>query len=369
MRVAFIGLRAIGICAGGIERHVEELALRMARQGIEVTVYCRKRYNTLGEGYFQGVRLVNLPALNTKHLEAISHTALAVLHALRGYDIIHIHALGPALLSWLPRLAGNRVVVTVHGLDFLRGKWGLLASGILRLGALVAAHCSSHTIVVSRQLRGYFAKRYAVDTTYIPNGISAPTLRPLQRLGRFGLEKNSYILFLGRLVPEKGAHDLIEAFRACDCGLKLVIAGGSSHSDTYVESLHQAAANDERIVFTGPLFGEDKDEAFSNAALFVLPSLLEGMPIVLLEAMSYGCPVLASDIPECLEVVQEHTPPLTWTFRAGNSHSLATMLGEVLASGERVDRGARAREAVLARYEWDGIVAETLQCYQAALKC
>ncbi len=182
MRIAVLGLRSIGAdTSGGVERHVQELAVRMAAQGHEVTIFCRSRYNSDKLKEFQGVRLKNRPTLYSKHLEAIVHTAVVMPSVLIGYDVIHIHATGPSLLSWVPRLFGRKVVVTVHGLDFQRGKWGGFASAILRAGAWTAGKCPHETIVVSRVLQEHYRETYGVETHHIPNGVSAPEPSPLGR--------------------------------------------------------------------------------------------------------------------------------------------------------------------------------------------
>ncbi|MGE4291128.1 MAG: glycosyltransferase family 4 protein [Desulfovibrio sp.] len=381
MRLAFLGLRGIaeGV-SGGIERHVRELALRMAAQGHEVTVFCRARYETHPDTFFRGVRLIKLPALSSKHLEAISHTALCQPFVLFGYDVVHFHATGPSLLSWLPRLTGRTVAVTVHGLDWRRAKWGKLASLVLRAGAWTSAHCPQTTIVVSRELQRHYQAVYGRETVYIPNGVNPPTLRPLERLRRFGLEERGYLLSLGRIVPEKGLHDLVTAFRAWDTDLKLVLAGDPGHAEAYAARLRGLAGDDPRIVFTGALYGADKDEVFSNARLFCLPSELEGMPIALLEAMSYGCACLVSDIPECLEVVRPQSAPqdvhedalasqepLALVHVAKDASDLGRALRALPGEDALARMGARARKHVLACYDWDGITARTLSTYHAAL--
>ncbi|MBU1249207.1 MAG: glycosyltransferase family 4 protein [Proteobacteria bacterium] len=374
MRIAMIGLRGIveGV-SGGIERHVRELAIRMVGLGHQVSVICRPRYETYPEPEYLGVRLIHRPAIYSKHLEAISNTALGMPAAIAAADLVHVHATGPSLLSWMPRLAGRASVVTVHGLDFQRAKWGGVASLVLRVGAWTSVHCPNRTIVVSGDLKQHYAEHYGQDTVHIPNGITEPVRRPLDGLQRFGLEKNGYILALGRLVPEKGFHYLIEAFRRIETSLKLVIAGPSSHSDEYLTRLKTLAGDDPRILFVGPLFGNDKDEAFSSAKLFVLPSDLEGMPIVLLEAMAYGCPVLTSDIPPCIETFNdgEAYPPLTgrlgYRFQAGNVDSLSSSLSVMLARDDLAGMGLRARTFALGRYDWDTITSQTIEVYQSAL--
>lgn len=370
MRIAFIGFRSIGNCSGGIENHVEQLAVRMAKLGHEVTVFCRKRYNELACSTFKGLTLCGVPAIYTKHLEAISHTALSIPRALRGFDVIHIHALGPSLLSWIPRLFGRKVVVTVHGLDFLRAKWSGAASLVLRGGEWTAVNCPQKTIVVSKALREHFRVKRNKNTIYIPNGVTPPSIRPADRIKRYGLHEKDYILFLGRLVPEKGVHHLIRAFRDLSTDLKLAIVGDACHTDSYEEKLRDLADGDGRITFTGPLYGQDKDEVFSNAKLFILPSELEGMPIVLLEAMSFACPILSSNIPECTEVFESERGTIgCTTFESGNVESLREELRFMFesASLDLEDMGQKAREFVLANYDWDSITEKTLKVYESAL--
>ncbi|QJB57403.1 glycosyltransferase family 4 protein [Pseudodesulfovibrio sp. zrk46] len=368
MRIAVLGLRSIGgECSGGIERHVQELSTRMVERGHDVTVFCRSKYNDLGSD-FVGIHLKNRPAVYSKHLEAITHTVATMPSVLFGYDIVHIHATGPSLLSWIPRLAGMATIVTVHGLDHLRAKWGGMASLVLKAGAWTSAHCPSKTIVVSNVLREHYLSKYGRQAVYIPNGIAEPTSRPLERLKRFGLESGRYILSLGRLVPEKGIHYLIKAFRSLDTDLRLAIVGEDSLSGGYLARLKELAGNDERIVFTGPLFDMDKDEAFSNAKLFCIPSDLEGMPIAMLEAMSYGCPTLSSDIQECLEVYSGQEGQIGYAFRQGDASDLSGKLNILISSGNLGHIGKSGRDFVLSEYNWDDITSKTLDVYSQACR-
>lgn len=385
MRIAMVGLRAIGQTVpedagpretafldrfSGVERAVEEISVRLAAAGHEVTVFCRARYNPQGALTFRGVALRNLPAIYTKHLEAISHTMLASLAAIKGYEVVHYHATGPALLSFLPRVLGTKTVVTVHGLDWQRAKWKGFAKVVLRAGAWAACHFPHRTIVVSKSLQNYYTSRYGRPTICIPNGVHPGQPLPPQRIRRFGVRGNDYILFLGRLVPEKGIHDLVDAFRSVPTEAKLLIAGGSSYSDDYLRELRARAQGDARIVFTGSLHGPDKAEAFSNALFFVLPSTLEGMPIAMLEAMSYGCPVLCSDILENVQVLRGEygsaTPGtmLGTTFRAGSVADLRLKIGALLANiGPAREVAVKAREHVLATFTWDRIAEQTARVY------
>lgn len=366
-----LGLRVIGQGSGGVEKAVEEISRRLAARGHDVTVFCRARYNTARAKAFEGVRLVNLPAIYTKHLEAISHTFLAALRSLWGFDIVHIHATGPSTLSFLPRLSGRSTIVTVHALDWRREKWRGFARRFLQFGAWTAVAFPHRTIVVSRVLQDYYRQRYGRETIYIPNGVTPGTRRPASALKKWGVQGQDYLLYLGRLVPEKGAHFLIEAFRRISTPNKLLIVGGASHTDSYERHLRALSEGDSRIVFTGPLFGEEKEAAYSNALGLVFPSTLEGMPLVLLEAMALGCPVLCTDIPENLEIA---APPelggekLAALCAAGSSTDLERALREFLDSPEENRRRAqRAEEFVKRAYDWDRIAEQTEQVYRECL--
>ena len=372
MRIAILGLRSIGAPAsGGIEKAVEELATRFVAAGHSVTVFCRRRYvQDVGTTY-KGVELKALPAIYTKHLEAITNTVFAVLSALRSYDVIHINATGPALLSFIPRMLGRRVVVTVHGLDWKREKWGALAKIALRLGSRAAVTFPNRTVVVSRTLHKYYATEFRRSTTYIPNGVTLPTEVTSSVHARFGLVPGEYVLFLSRLVPEKGCHTLIQAFRALETRKKLVIVGAHSHSEDYAESLRRLAEGDERIVFTGPLYGDDKDGIYRGAYFFVLPSTIEGMPLVVLEAMSYGKCCLCSDIEENLELISPQSSPHTSEdaygirFECGDSRDLTKQMARLLSSPELVQQvGRRAYERVATEFDWGRIAEQYLAVFR-----
>ncbi len=373
MNIAMVGLRSIGNeVSGGVERHVEELAVRMAKLGHSVTVYGRSRYVREKETYHHGVRLVRRPAIHTKHLETISNTFASLPSLCRGHDIVHFHALGSSLLCFVPRLLGKNVVSTVHGLDFQRSKWGVCGRAALYLGAWVTGRIPNETIVVSEKMQRYYSENFHRATWFIPNGVNAVARRDLGVLrDKFGLREKEYILSLGRLTPEKGIHYLIPAFRQLDTPKKLVIAGDQLLGNEYLKHLRELAEGDSRIVFTGALRGQEKAEAFSNAIGFVLPSELEGMPIVMLEAMSYACPVLSSDISECAAVWEtarrEKGVEICRSFRSCDVGDLLRGLRKLLDDPERTAMGERAREYVLARYNWDEIVEETLGVYSRAL--
>lgn len=360
MKIAMIGQKGIPATYGGIERHVEEIATRLVELGHEVDVYSRWHYAKT-DGAFRGVGIRRLPSINTKHFDTITHCALSTLDALfRGYDIVHYHALGPSVFAQIPRLTGAKTVVTVHGLDWERGKWGRVAAGFLRACERPAIRFPNRTIVVSRTLGEYFREKWGVETSVIPNGANPGVFRPANKLKKYGLDKHRYLLYVGRLVPEKGCHYLLEAFGQLNSDAHLVMAGGSSFSDGYVDSLMRIRAGDERIHMIGYVYGDLLDELWSNAYLVVQPSVLEGLSISLIEAISHGKCVLASDIPENLEVVSD----CAVTFESRNVRDLGDKLRRLLDSPDVVSEVAtRCRAHAERYYSWDRITKATEAVY------
>lgn len=354
---------------GGVERAVEEIAVRLAANGHDVTVYCRTSYATSRQPTYRGVRLRYLPAVDTKHLEAISHSLLATIDAIRRrYDIVHFHALGPGLCAPLARAAGLPVVTTVHRLDFRAGKWGLLARAVLRVGARVAARVPQRTIVVSRQLQQWFDEEYGRAATYVPNGVDVPVEPAGVDAALNG--RGRHFLFLGRLVPEKDVDTLIEAYRGVTADLELVIAGAPSRTEDYESRLRRLAAGDARIRFTGAVYGEDKRALVGHTFAFCQPSSVEGLPIALLEMMADGvCPIV-SDIPEHLEVVTSDDGDVAAiVFRVGDPQSLREALTTALERPRMVaERGRAARRLVVGRYRWDDVVESLQRVYSEVAK-
>lgn len=365
MRIAMIGQKGIPATYGGIERHVEEIATRLVQRGHEVTVFSRFHY-TRHHGPHRGVENKRLPSVQTKHLDAISHVAFSTLYSLFAkYDIVHFHALGPSLFSAIPRIVGSKTVVTVHGLDWQRGKWGKFATWFLRACERPAVAFPNETIVVSQTLGEYFKERFGEETNVIPNGTTPGTIRPPNRIKRWGLDRDRYILWVGRLVPEKGCHYLIEAFRKINTDAKLVMAGGSSFSDTYVQSLERLRGGDERIKMVGYVYGDVLEELWSNAYLVVQPSILEGLSIALIEALSFGRCVVASDIPENIEVVEDSAI----TFKSRDVQDLQSKLQMCLDHPEMVAATAsQCRTLAEEKYSWPRLVEATEKVYEKALK-
>lgn len=368
LRVAMFGQKRLSR-EGGIEIVVKELCTRMARDGCQVTCYNRSGHHVSGAEYdekieYEGIRQKSVLTIEKKGLAAVSSFAFAALYSALGkYDVIHIHAEGPAFFAWLPKMFGKRVVVTVHGIDWQREKWKSgFGSKFIRQGEKNAVKYADEIIVLSKGVQDYFKKVYGRETNFIPNGVNRPKLRAAEQISeKFGLSKDSYILFLGRLVPEKGIRYLIEAFKQVKTDKKLVIAGGSSDTDSFERELKDLAKNDERIIFTGFVQGSLLDELYSNAYIYTLPSDLEGMPLSLLEAMSYGNCCLVSDIPECTEVVEDKA----LIFKKSDVSDLWEKLQDACNHPENVmELKKEAADFICKKYDWDDVVEKTRELYR-----
>lgn len=371
LRIAMLGHKRIPSREGGIEIVVEELASRMANAGHQVVCYNRAGHHVSGAAYdtekrkqYGAVRLKTVPTIEKKGLAAVSSSFFACLcSALSRYDVVHIHAEGPAFFSFLPKLFGKRVVVTVHGIDWQREKWKSgFGSKYIRQGEKNAVRYADEIIVLSKGVQDYFQQTYSRTTRFIPNGVNVPEKRPAEDISqKYGLTKDSYILYLGRLVPEKGIRYLIEAFKQVKTDKKLVIAGGSSDTDSFERELKDLAKNDERIIFTGFVQGSLLDELYSNAYIYTLPSDLEGMPLSLLEAMSYGNCCLVSDIPECTEVVEDKA----LIFKKSDVSDLWEKLQDACNHPENVmELKKEAADFICKKYDWDDVVEKTRELYR-----
>jgi len=374
VRVAFIGGRGLVSKYSGVESYYEQAGHELARLGHEVTVYCRSYFTPPipnPTATHNGMRVVRLPTIRSKHLETVVHTLLSTAHAMTSdYDVVHYHCLGPALFSFLPRLAGKKTVVTVQGLDWQRGKWGRIASRILRWGEAAAVFSPDATMVVSHTLQRHYRQQYNRDTIYIPNGATLAPRRLPRQLIEWDLLADNYVLFLGRFSPEKNCHLLINAFENLNTEMKLVLAGGSSggssgrpsHSDSYAQSLRRHES--DRIRFLPWVSGSNLEELLSNAALFVLPSEIEGLSLALLDAMAAGVCVLTSDIPENNEVVDG----AGFTFRRGDQADLERMLDLLVHNPElRRESAARGRERVQSQFLWPAIARSIEKAYYKVL--
>ncbi len=371
LKIAMFGHKRIPSREGGIEIVVEELSTRMVEQGHQVTCYNRSGHHISGEKFdgkmilnYKGINLKTVPTIERKGVAAVIASFFATIQSAVGkYDVIHIHAEGPAFFCWISRALGKRVIVTVHGLDWKREKWkGGFGSKYIHLGEKMAVKCAHEIIVLSRTEQDYFKKVYGRETQFIPNGVNRPEIVKAKLITeKFGLEKDMYILYLGRVVPEKGGHYLIEAFRRVKTDKKLVIAGGSSDTYDYIEKLRILASGDDRIIFTGFVQGKMLGELYSNAYIYVLPSDLEGMPLSLLEAMSYGNCCLVSDIAECTEVVEDKAV----LFKKSDIKELQEKLQRLCENKATVRKYKEGTaDYICEKYKWENVVEKTVKLYR-----
>lgn len=342
----------------GIETYYEEVGQRLARLGHEVTVYCRTYFTPVLAEHL-GMRIVRLPTMRSKYLDTLVHSLLSTIHVVcSDCEIVHYHAQGSAAFSFLPRLFGKKSVVTIQGLDWKRKKWGKIASALLRIAEQAALRFPNATVVVSKTLQEHYRQQYEAETLYVPNGTKIRHKSNIGTTAKWELKPGEYILYLGRLSPEKNCHLLIEAYERVTPDVKLVFAGGSSYTDPYVERLR--SHENERIRFLDWVSGQEFDELLTNAMLFVLPSDLEGLSLALLDAMAAGVCVLVSDIAENREVVRG----AGFTFRAGDVDDLARMLWLLISNSElRKAAGQSAAKRVRETYLWDPIVKRTEEIY------
>jgi len=366
IRIAMIGLRGIPAKSGGVENVVENLAPLLVKLGADVTVYCRNPYCGERPASFKGVKLRYLPTINTKYTEALAHSFLSTFDVLfRKYDIIHYHAMANGPFAIIPRLTGKKTVVTLHGLDWQREKWGKLAKTYIKLSERMICAFPNKAISVSNKIKDYYKDKYNKEVVFIPNGVDIIKPRPISNLKKFGLKKDNYILFLSRIVPEKEVHTLIQAFKKINNNLKLVIAGDATHTEAYLEKVKKLAGNDKRIIFTGPLYGNDKAEAFSNARFFVLPSTIEGMPIVLLEAMSFGICPLVSNIKENRDVIKNSG----FSFKVRDVNDLESKMEFLIKNPAKAKKQGRLCKVIVKKdYQWENIAKKTLEVYNEVLK-
>lgn len=369
LRIAMIGHKRIPSREGGVEIVVDELSTRMVRLGYEVHAYNRYGRHTAGKKYaqykgkeYKGIRLITIPTFRNGKLNAIVYSVLATVRALFGrYDVLHFHAEGPCIMLWLPKLFGIRTVATIHGLDWQRSKWGNFASKVLRDGEKMAVKYADEIIVLSHNMKEYFLDNYQRETVFIPNGINRPDIIMADEIEQlYGLRKDDYILFVARIVPEKGLHYLIEAFKQLNTDKRLVIAGGNSHSQEYMNEIEELVSADSRILMTGFVSGKVLEELYSNAYMFVLPSDVEGMAVSLLEAMSYGNCCVISDIDENTEVVGQNAI----AFQKSNVEELKKVMQDLVDDVSKRDYYKNtSRNYICSKYDWDNVVTETLKMY------
>jgi glycosyltransferase involved in cell wall biosynthesis len=352
LRVAMLGTRGVPASYSGFETCVEEVGTRLAARGHAVTVYCRIPHIDYRGQEYRGMQLVKLPTIRQKHLDTITHSFLSCVHALgRPYDVILFFNVGNAALAWIPRLAGQRVVLNVDGLDWKREKWGRIARWYIRTCERWATRLPHRVVTDARSVQAYYRARYGADSTYIAYGADPNSRPPGPFLARYGLAPRRYILFVGRLVPENCAHHLVAAFAELATDMKCVVVGDAPYAEAYIRSLRTSA--DPRVIFTGYLFGEGYRELVSNAYCFVETSEVGGTHPALVEAMGLGTCVVANDTPENLETMAD--AGFSYDGRVG-APSLLRVLERLVKDLDLVEEyGRRGRERVCTHYSWDAV--------------
>jgi|AntRauTorckE6833_2_1112554.scaffolds.fasta_scaffold01505_12 glycosyltransferase involved in cell wall biosynthesis len=368
MRIAIIGQKGIPAQAGGVEKHVENLAVNLVEAGEDVLVYNRVNYRPERLKIYKGVKIINLPTIGSKHLDAIVHTLLSIIHlSTKNVDIIHIHSIGPALLTWLIKLLKpkTKVVFTFHCQDYYHQKWNAVARFMLKLGEKVGHRYADEIISVSKSLKSYSYKKYNKEVNYVPNAVEEANIVPVDLIKeKWGLEKDSYILSVSRLVRHKGIHYLIEAYKKLNTDKKLVIVGASSYTDDYVKYLHNLAQDNKNIIFTGLQSGKALDELFSNPYIFVHPSEEEGLSISLIEALSFEIPIIASDIPANKEVLGD----TNILFKNKNVDNLKEKLLQLLDNPDLAKSlSKKSKERVENNYKWEKVVYDIIDVYKKVL--
>lgn len=368
MKIAMIGHKRIPSREGGVEIVVEELATRLAQKNHSVDVYNRKGKNVQNKDIkykkmkeYKGVNIVTIPTINKKGIDALLYSFFASIKAcFKKYDVLHYHAEGSCAMLWIPHLFRKRIVVTIHGLDWKRSKWGGFASKYIKFGEKMAVKYADEIIVLSKEMQKYFEETYKRKTVLIPNGVNKPVIRePNIITKKYGLKGNEYILFLARIVPEKGLDYLIDAYNKINTDKKLIIAGGASHTDDYFVKIQEKASQNKNMIMTGFVQGEELEELFSNCFIYCLPSDVEGMPISLLEAMSYGRNCLISDIEENKQVCGEYAT----AFKKGNIEDLSKRLSQMLDEINRKEK-EQIQEYVLNKFDWNDVVEKTMELYK-----
>lgn len=380
LHIAMLGHKVVPSRRGGIELVLTTLAPLLVKKGYQVTCFNRagdkvenEYIGTVKDGFYQGVKLITVPAVRKRGLSAVTASFFAALKAALGnYDIVHFHAEGSCAMLWIPKLFGKKCVATIHGLDWQRDKWqGGFGAKYIRWGEKCLAKYADMVIVLSKGVQEYFRETYGRETVFIPNGVNKPVHRePDIITQKYGLQGRDYILLLSRLTAEKGVHYLIEAYQRLqqenpNIEKKLVIAGAESDTHEYWEQLQKMAVGNPNIIFTGFVSGKLLEELYSNAYLHCIPSNLEGMPLGLLEAMSYGNAIIGSDIAEIADVVEDKAI----LFSKGDINDLRDKIKYLLDNPEKVVRMREASaEYILQKYNWADVATKTVKIYEQTIK-
>ncbi|HRQ39344.1 MAG TPA: DUF1972 domain-containing protein [Chloroflexota bacterium] len=335
MKIALLGTRGVPASYSGFETCVEQLGQRLVQRGHQVTVYCRTHHITYEGDFYKGMRLVKLPTVANKYLDTIVHSFISSVHALgQRYDIALYFIAGNSPVTWIPRLVGTKTLLNVDGLDWKREKWPTFAKKYIQFAEYLATKLPTQYLTDSQVVQGYYLDRFNDKPPYIPYGSDVELVPPGETLATFGLQPNQYVLFVGRLVPENCAHHLVEAFRGLKTDLKCVIVGDAPYAEEYIRSLKKLAEGDDRIIFTGYVFGKGYNELGSNALIFVETSGVGGTHPALVEAMAFRNCVIAHNTPENLETIGE--AGFAYDGQTGGD-DLRSVLGRLIANPDLVN--------------------------------
>ena len=369
MKIAMIGHKRIPSREGGVEIVVEELSTRLIKRGHQVDVYNRRGKNVQDKNVdirkkslknYKGVNIMTIPTINVKGIDAFIYSFIAsIIASLKKYDILHYHAEGSCAMLWIPHLFRKKIIVTIHGLDWQRAKWGSFATKYIKFAEKLAVKYADEIIVLSESMKKYFKDTYNRDTKIIPNGVNKPLIKQANIIKqKYNLKKDSYVLFLSRIVPEKGLHYLIKAFKEIKTDKKLVIAGGASHTNEYLKRIKETIKDDDRIIMTGFVQGQELEELYSNCLIYCLPSDVEGMPLSLLEAISYNCNCLVSNIEENMQVVKGSNAQF---FKKGDIQELKEKLQKII---DNDNKEVIKNDNFFKIHNWDSIEKETEKLYE-----
>ncbi len=360
VKIAYVAVKGMPI-GGGIEKVTEEIGSRLVAKGHEILVYSSRDYGT-SNGVYKGMEIKTVPSLNVKSFHKLSICYFATCGVLKDgdMDLVHFHAVGPSVFSIFLRMKGIPTVVQTHGLEWKRDKWGFIDKTFFRLSDYSVVYFPNKATCVSKSQKKYYEEKFGREVVYIPNGVRSVENRAAQWILEQGIEPNRYIFFAARLVEEKGAHYLINAFQELKTDMKLVIAGDAAHAERYKAHLKELAGGNPRILFTGFVTGLPLEELFSNAYLFCLPSTMEGLPVALLEAMNYGNCCVSSDIPENLEAMEDHG----YTFCNRDPEDLRRVLKYLIENPDKVKvKKIAALEHVRRNYSWDSVADQMEALY------
>ena len=362
-KVAIIGIKGMPSRYSGLEVYSDIMAKALIDNDYEVGAFCRKEYCDEVVNEYNGIKIFHIPHIHTKHLDAITYACLAtIIGIIKKYDCFWFQALGPSIMAFLPHFFKKKIVVTVHGLDWKREKFGLFAKKILMMGERNIARYADSIIVLNESDKAYFSNKYGRDTFLIKNGTVIIEKRSIGVIcKKYDLSPNEYFLFMSRIVPEKKVDILIEAYKNVKTDKKLVIAGKGAYTNDYVKQVMNSAKNDSRIVFTGYISGDDINELYSNAYAYILPSSIEGQSIGLIEAMAAGLPCIVSDIEENKLTIKS----CGYCFAEGDSNDLARVIEYILNNPDEAEMvGESAQLLARKEYDWKDKICKTLDVFE-----